>query len=261
MKIAGASLRLGFLLLALGMIWSGSQTAQAGSLAKTLELIMQRNKKAAKSQKKIDKLSDNTADLLTQYRTVLQQIESVKAYNAQVSQLLAAQNGEITELERQIEDATSVGREIKPLMARMLEAFEEFVKLDVPFLMEEREKRVVDLKDMMKRANVTDSEKFRRILEAYEIENDFARNINAYEGKLVIEESTRGVTFLRVGRIALVYLTKDGKEAGVWNQKKRQWEVLPDEYRSSVKEGLRMAQKQAAPNLIRLPIFAPEVAK
>ena len=153
-----------------------------------------------------------------------------------------------------------MGREIKPLMSRMLEALDEFVKLDVPFLLKEREKRVADLKTMMLRADVTDSEKFRRLLEAYEIENDFARNINAYKGNLVIEESERVVTFLRVGRVALVYLTQDGKEAGVWNQRKRQWESLPDEYRSSVKEGLRMAQTQAAPNLIRLPIFAPEVA-
>ena len=86
MKIPGASLRLGFFLMAFGMFWMASQTAQAGSLGKTLELIMQRNKRAAKAQKKIDKLSDNTADLLTQYRTVLQQAESVKAYNAEVGQ-------------------------------------------------------------------------------------------------------------------------------------------------------------------------------
>jgi len=259
MKLPGG-LRLGYLLTVV-FVWMSAQSVQAGSLDQTLELIMQRNRKAAKSQKKIDKLSDNTADLLTQYRTVLQQIESVKAYNAQVKTLLEAQGGEVAELERQIEDATSVSREIKPLMARMLEALGEFIKLDVPFLMEEREKRLADLNEMMGKANVTDSEKFRRILEAYEIENDFARNIDAYKGTLVIGNTERVVDFLRVGRVCLVYLTQDGKEAGVWDQKKRQWEQLPDEYRSSIKEGLRIAQKQAAPDLMRLPIFAPEVAQ
>jgi hypothetical protein len=249
------------LLSALILVCLTVPVARAGNLSKAIELIMQKNRKAAKAQKRIDKLSDQKADLLGQFRAVQQQIESVKAYNAQVSTLLAAQQTEIDSLNRQIDDATNISREVMPLMLRMLDALENFIELDVPFMLDERTKSVADLRAMMDRADVADSEKFRRILEAYEIETDFARNINAYKGDLSKDGKERIVNFLRVGRVALVYLTQDGKEAGVWNQKTRQWEVLPDEYRSSIKEGLRIAQKKAAPDLIRLPVPPAEVAK
>ena len=53
--------------------------SRAGDLNKAIEMIMQANKKAAVSQKRIDKMSEDSAELLAQYRTVLEQIESVRA--------------------------------------------------------------------------------------------------------------------------------------------------------------------------------------
>ena len=235
--------------------------AKAGDLQKAIEMIMQANKKAAASQKRIDKMDEDSAELLAQYRTVLQQIESVRAYNQQVEKLLASQREEIRALENQIENATAVGREITPLMLRMVDALSNFVELDVPFLIEERRNRVQKLKEMMDRADVADSEKFRRILEAYMVEVDFGRNIEAYEGTIPKDQGELTVNFLRVGRVALVYLTLDESEAGVWNREKKSWEVLPTEYRSSIKKGIRIARKYTSSDLIRLPISAPEVAQ
>lgn len=235
---------------------------KADDLNKAIDRIMKTNKAAAESQARIDKLSEDTSDLLSNYRSVLEQIDSIKAYNAQVEKLIASQRGEIDNLENQIENATSIGREATPLMLRMIKALDAFIRLDVPFLMKERTRRVENLKTMMNRADVADSEKYRRILEAYQIENEYGRTIEAYRGELKIEgQKTRTVNFLRFGRVALVYLTIDENEAGLWNKDTKKWEVLPAEYRSSIKKGLRVARKQTAPDLIRLPIFAPEVAK
>jgi hypothetical protein len=174
---------------------------------------------------------------------------------------LASQREEVGALENQIENATAVGREITPLMLRMVDAFSNFVELDVPFQIEERRDRAAKLHGMMDRADVADSEKFRRILEAYIIEVDFGRNIEAYEGTIEKNGGKLTVNFLRVGRITFVYLTLDESEAGVWNQEKRAWEVLPGEYRSSIKKGIRIARKYTGSDLIRLPISAPEVTK
>ena len=63
--------------------------------------------------------------------------------------------------------------------------------------------------------------------------------------------------FLRFGRIALVYQTLDGMEAGVWNQAEKSWEPLDASYRTAIRQGLRIARKQAAPDLIRLPLPVP----
>ena len=63
--------------------------------------------------------------------------------------------------------------------------------------------------------------------------------------------------FLRFGRIALVYQTLDGMEAGVWNQTTKNWDPLDASYRTAIRQGLRIARKQAAPDLIRLPLPVP----
>jgi hypothetical protein len=231
--------------------------AQAGDLQKVLETVIQGNRAVARSQSKVDKLSGQTGDLLSEYRSVLQQIDSVRAYNAQVEKLVQAQREEVAALENKIENATMIGREVTPLMLRMIEALESFVELDVPFLLEERRNRVAGLRELMDRADVADSEKFRRILEAYQVENDFGRTIEAYKGNLTLDGEERTVNFLRIGRIALLYLTLNDKEVGFWNKAEKKWQKLPLEYRSSVKKGLRIAQKQIAPDLIRLPVFAP----
>ena len=98
----------------------------AADLQSTLETIMKNNAALARSQKKVENLSDSTAELLGQYRAVLEQIESMQTYNAQVKKLVDAQDAEVAGLEEQIERATNVGREMVPLMLKMIDALESF---------------------------------------------------------------------------------------------------------------------------------------
>jgi hypothetical protein len=243
------------------MAWAVGTVAAADQFKNVVESVMKANQKAAESQKRIDKLSEETSELLGQYRVVLEQIQSVRDYSAQVETLLESQREEINSLNEQIDNATSIGRDVTPLMLRMVDALEAFVELDLPFLIKERRDRVANLKNMMNRSDVSESEKFRRILEAYQIENEFGRTIEAYKGNLDLGDQQRTVHFLRIGRVAFVYFTLDEKHAGVWDKKNKNWIELPSEYRSSIKKGLRIANKQIAPDLIRLPIFAAEDAK
>jgi hypothetical protein len=145
-------------------------------------------------------------------------------------------------------------------MIRMVDGLKKFVRLDVPFLMNERQDRVAQLEALLDRPDVTEAEKYRRIMEAYQIENEFGRTIEAYRGELPAPDGgpERTVEFLRVGRVALIYRTIDGNEIGAWDQDAREWTPLPARYRASVKEGFRIAKKQAAPDLFSIPVPAPE---
>ena len=135
----------------------------------------------------------------------------------------------------------------------MVEALEGFIALDVPFLGEERARRLAELRNLMRRADVTNAEKYRRIVEAFQIENDYGRTIEAYRGTL---DDGKTVDFLRVGRIALVYQTLDGLNNGVWDQANTRWADLDSSYSTPIKAGLKIARKQSAPDLIRLPLPA-----
>lgn len=209
---------------------------------------------AVASQKKIDAMSDEADALLDEYRSENQRIEALEAYNEQLERLIQSQREEIASVEAEIDGVRKVEREILPLMQRMVDGLRTFVELDIPFLVEERSDRVADLQRLMDRSDVTVSEKFRRVLEAYQVENDYGRTIDSYRSELVIDGEPRTVDFLSVGRVVLLYQTLDGETSGIWSREERVWQPLPDGYDDAIRRGIRIALKQAAPNLLLLPV-------
>jgi hypothetical protein len=234
------------------------EAAAESTLDEAVGIRAEANSELSASQGRIEELSDATDDLLTQYQAALRQKESLDTYNRQLESLIAAQEVERESLADQTDRVELVSREVTPLMLRMIDALDAFVALDVPFLPDERVSRVLDLRNLMHRADVTESEKYRRLMEAYQVENEYGRTIEAYRSTLAKEDKELTVNFLRVGRIALVYQTLDESEAGVWNQKERRWDPLDGSYRAAIRDGLRIARKQSAPDLILLPLPTAE---
>ena len=219
------------------------------------------NNAAVQSQKTINKLSDKTHKMLEQYRSASHQTETLITYNKHLKNLLNSQETEKTSLEQQLKDIENTQREIVPLILRMLDSLEQFISLDLPFLPEERKQRLTKLKAMMIRADVTHAEKFRRIVEAYQVENDYGNTIEAYRADLTIKGVSSSVDFLRLGRIALYYQRLDGSETGYWDKEQKQWQTLSSDYRNAIRNGLRIARKETAPDLLTLPIPAAEAGE
>lgn len=209
-------------------------------------------------QKRINSLDDDTRDLLNDFRSTMSQVGDLNAYNDQLEQLVATQRVEIADYERQFQQIEITKRRILPLIVRMIEVLEEFVAVDIPYLETERGMRIAELKKLMTRPEVLTSEKYRRVTEAYQIELEYGHTIEAYEGEMTFNEETRTVAFLRFGRLGLYYMTLDGLEIGYWDNSSDDWVVLDDEYRQSLDRAIRIARKQLPPDLIRLPIPAPE---
>jgi hypothetical protein len=240
--------------LAVALLFA-SATAPAQTLAQAIDARKGGNEESIKSQRRIDALSDETDKLLTEYRTTLKQIDALRVYNRQMEGLIASQEMEMATYREDIDEVELVGRGVTPLMLKMIDALDAFVALDVPFLKEERQERVATLRELMQRADVTNAEKYRSIMESYQIENDYGRTIEAYRGTL---DNGKTVDFLRVGRIALIYQSLDADEAAVWDQDAGTWVPLDSSYRTAIKQGLKIARKQAAPDLIRLPLPAAQ---
>jgi len=209
------------------------------------------------SQTIVSNLSDETQDLLGQYRLVLQQIDRLIAYNDYVERLIVDQEAQITDIRKQLDQFALIERGIVPLMLDSIDILDKFIDLDVPFLLEERKARVARLRTIMDLSDVTVSEKYRQIMDAYQIETTYGRDIEAYTGLLEIDGESRQVDFLRIGRTSLTYQTPDQEETGFWNKQTGQWEKLPNKYQNYVTQGLRVARKQVTPNILELPIEAP----
>lgn len=209
-------------------------------------------------QQRINELDDKTREMLNEYRATMSQVSDLEAYNQQLDRLVATQNVELADYERQFQEIETTKRQILPLIIRMLDVLGEFVAIDIPFLPEERNLRIDELQKLMERPDVLTSEKFRRVTEAYQIELDYGHTIEAYEGEIDVDNEARTVAFLRYGRLGLYYMTLDGLTIGHWDNQQDAWVELDDEYRSSLDRALRIARKQLPPDLTRLPVPAPE---
>jgi len=234
--------------------------AQSDKLDRVVKEQLGADEAARASQERINKLDDETQRLLSEYRRALADAESYAIYAEQLAAQVESQNQEMNAMQQQLVEVETTSREVAPLMQRMLDTLEQFVALDVPFLLDERRDRVAKLKQMMTRADVTISEKFRRIIEAYQVEMDYGRTVEAYEAKLGDNADARTVQLLRVGRVGLLYQTLDGKETGYWNAAVKDW-VVDDAYGHSFKEGIAVARKTRAPEMMILPVPAPKESK
>lgn len=212
------------------------------------------NASAEQSQQTINGISEQIQDKLQQYKTLTKEIEGLGVYNGQLQKQINNQAQEMLNLNDSIDEVSVIERQITPLMIRMIAGLTQFIELDVPFLAEERAKRIADLSFMMEQANVAPSEKFRRVMEAFQVEMDYGRTIEAYTGLQSIDGQERDVDFLRIGRTALIYQTRDASIQGAWNKQTRQWDALDAGYRSQISKGLRIAKKQLAPDLLMVPV-------
>ena len=236
---------------------AGSLMAQ--DLNSTVSVENKINVDAAKSQQRVTSLAQQTSDLLAEFRAVVRETESLRIYNDSLEAIVQDQRNEVVSINNQLEGLEATNRGVVPLMLEMIDMLGQIVENDMPFRLEERRARVQRLEDMMNQADVTTSEKYRRVMEAYQGELEYGRTTEAYSEALPTTGQT--VEFLRVGRTLLVYQTSDQETTGWFNPSTRSYEELPDKYRLEVKEGLAIARNEKAPNLVMLPVPGPEVAQ
>ncbi len=246
--------------LAGGLTVSAVQASEVSDVLKAGAVKVQNAKTA---QTKVDRIADQTDGLLQEFKQVNKQIESLRVYNSQLERQIASQKQMMAELRESIENATIIERGISPLMMSMLKGLEEFVALDIPFKKEQRENAIADLYVNMDSAKFSAAEKFRQILEVYDIESEYSSSLESYRDLVDIDAngSEVEVEMLRIGRVALMYQTKDKSQTGAWNKESGSWETLGSEYRRPVDQGIRIAKKLSPQDVMQMPITAPETAQ
>ena len=162
----------------------------------------------------------------------------------------------IPSIASQIESIDSTERGVLPLMQDMIDGLVEDISSGVPFLLDEREDRIARLQDLLIDPEISVAELYRRVLEAYQIESDYGRTLEAWRGQLPTGEQERVVEFLRIGRLMLFYQSLDGQEQGYWDAAAGRWQVLPASYRRALSNGIAIARNEQSPQLLRLPMPA-----
>ena len=241
----------------LGLLPFSVTVAPAAQLKDSLGVVAETNRSAAQSQQTIDQLSRDARDMLEEYRKLQDGSEYQAAFTRELEELERAQQARIAELQEQIAAARVTRQRIVPLMRSMVEALEQFVVLDLPFRHEERIGAVLELKQRLQRPDISVSAKFRLLLEAYQLEQDYGSTIESWRGPLQLGEQGLSVEYLRVGRVALYYQSLDGATSGYWDAATQQWQTLDGDYNRNVAQALRVAANTVAPQLLNLPMAVP----
>jgi hypothetical protein len=187
------------------------------------------------------------------YAQTLAEADITARYNTQIEAQLAHQQEEIAKLEQEIAALDGTAVDVQPLLQRMFDDLAQFVTADVPFFKEERDQRVQRLSELMTSVEASASEKFRRLIEAYQIEIEYGRTMSAYKQTLA---DGREAEMVRLGRVSLMYRTADG-ETGYWDNQAKQWVADPNAA-DSIAEALSIAKEERAPDLIIVPVPAPQ---
>ncbi|WP_461423019.1 DUF3450 domain-containing protein [Ketobacter sp.] len=215
-----------FLVRHSAILLSASFLFSTTSIAASVDQVVGENNKAnvaaKQSQSKIDTISQQTDKLFNEYKVVSKEFDGLRVYNTQLEKQIANQLKEMESINSSIDQVTVIERQIVPLMLRMIDGLKQFVELDVPFLQEERDERISNLDQLMERADVSVAEKFRKVIEAYQIESEYGRTIEAYRGTIDIAGNQREVDFLRIGRVSLMYQTDDSKFSGIWDNERKE---------------------------------------
>lgn len=215
--------------------------------------MRQSNDALAESQQKIDQLSNRTRQLLKEYLAIQQKNDYQQFYQFQLKQLNSEQVQRIQQLEQQLEELNYIELAMLPMMQSMLAALEQFILLDLPFKQNSRITNIKALEQELASASLTLPEKYRMLLEAWQIENDYGRTIETWRDELQAEQQILSVEFLRIGRIALYYRTMDGSQVAMWDKQNSQWLQVAQQTHRDLSRAFDVAAERLAPELLQLP--------
>ena len=229
--------------------------AQATTLDQARSIENKSNTASAVSQTKIDKSSEATLAYKAEIEQLQEEVKNLAVYRDHLTGLVNSQQQEMGNLNNQIETIKETRQGVVPLMYKMLSGLTVLVEQDKPIKIEERQQRIEKLEHMMTRADVSDAEKYRRILEAYQIEMDYGSKLGTYQTQITVDnDELIDADMLHLGRVSLLARRLDSSQYWSWNTYRNQWTLLDSSFNDDLAKAYSVAYKQVAPSLLTLPV-------
>ena len=226
---------------------------------RAMDVVADKYSDSAQIQEEISRLANEASSTFEEFKRANDNLESLLVLNAGYRKSISIQEEQIRTLDESIAGVEEVTREIPLLMEKMLSSIEQFIEMDYPFHVDERANRIQFARDAIDNPDVSIAEKFRQVLVMYQTETSYGRTIETYPDTITIGGVELDVEIARYGRVALLYQTTDRQQTGAWDNAGRQWEILDDaDYRTAAQSAIRVASQLDAPQIINLPVLAPE---
>ncbi|MFP4453360.1 MAG: DUF3450 domain-containing protein [Desulfobacterales bacterium] len=166
----------------------------------------------------------------------------------------AAAEKRIAGKENRLADIEQIAEDIAPFVAQTAGRLRDLVASDLPFLGQERKKRLERLRELTADPEKPVSEKYRRVMEALLVEAEYGNTIEAYQKNIEVDGRSLRANIFRLGRISLFYQTMDQEECGWLNTAENRWEKLPATYNRNIAGAIDIAAQRQPAQLLTLPL-------
>ena len=220
-----------------------------------------------------------------QYASLLAQIADKKVALMQQELFAANQQKEIEFLRGQIAGVNEIKGDVDGVIEKMVAQMERAVTADLPFQREERLNRIAKLRNDLDDDSLKVGDKYRLALSALKIEVNYGMSVEDYDGERPLndgetvgelrfalahldddgvpkenpltlkpyEESREQGTFLRYGRVALVYMDDRMVSARRWDQPEGKWIDVSGAELLDIRKAIRVARGEVAPAVVMAP--------
>lgn len=206
------------------------------------------------TQKKNEQWQRERAGLTARYDRLKEENKRLASKKDGLEQNLVAAGERIERKEKQLSDIEQVTEGIEPFLTEMIGRIDRLTGEGMPFLQEERTRRVERLREMMAEPEADVSEKYRKVMEALLVEAEYGNTIEVYQETIDVSGRSILANIFRLGRISLFYQTMDQQESGWFDVAEGRWEVLPKKHNRAISAAVDIGAKRQPVELLTLPL-------
>ncbi|QIZ78675.1 DUF3450 family protein [Ferrimonas lipolytica] len=163
------------------------------------------------------------------------------------------QQQQINQLNTDIANIDAIRQQLEPSLEIWYAAIENQINADMPFLQQERQRRLQFFRQSLDNADMSHAERFRRLLELVKIEVELGYGSHTTNEVIVVAGEQRQVQTFRLGRLAWFAQSHDGQFNAHFNTQLKQWQPLSTDAADAIQSAIAISQNQQAAKLITLP--------
>ncbi len=220
--------------------------------------LQQALKGEAELQKEVDEWSAEKQALLHDILDLKLKKQWLEYQNTQHQGYIDQKKEAIAAIQDRVNQVKALRMELEPYLERVVARLDRRVGDSPAFLPQERRERIDFLQQSLQEYGLDMSERLRRVLEALQVEAGYGTDVEVRERELTLDGEETLVRTLRMGRVALYYVTPDGQQAGLWNPESQTWSSLSAKDARSILTTMDMVDQKRAADLVLLPLRKPE---
>lgn len=207
-----------------------------------------------KSQVEDEKWREKQQQLVMEMELLEAAVTELRAEKAELVAVNLAAKERIGEKEQKLASIEQIKEQMEPFIVDLVAEIKASYEGGLPFLVKERKERIAKLEATLYDPEIALSEKFRKAMEALQIEMEYGLTIETYQQQIAFSGEQILVDIFRLGRLGLYFQTLDQSRCGLWDQRDGIWLELPESYNYDIQKAIEIAAKRRPAELVTMPL-------